>query len=51
MQGLSIPLKCVGEDQFLAEVKDQKEVIRFKRDEQGKIKYIAYHFRQFPVSN
>lgn len=46
--GTASPIHCVGEDLFLAIVKDQKELIRFVRDEGGRIERIAYHMRQFP---
>jgi CubicO group peptidase (beta-lactamase class C family) len=48
VQGASFPIKCVGEDLFLAIVKDQTELIRFIRNTEGQIKRIAYHMRQFP---
>ena len=47
-QGTSFPIQCVGEDLFLAVVKDQKELIRFVRDNSGEIERVAYHMRQFP---
>ncbi|MBD8068744.1 serine hydrolase domain-containing protein [Bacillus sp. PS06] len=46
--GTSFPIQCVGQDLFLAIVKDQKELIRFVRDESGEIERVAYHMRQFP---
>lgn len=48
VQGTSFPIQCVGEDLFLAIVKDQTELIRFIRDAQGEIERVAYHMRQFP---
>ncbi|WP_078379999.1 serine hydrolase domain-containing protein [Sutcliffiella halmapala] len=47
-QGTSFPIQCVGPDLFLAVVKDQKELIRFVRDNNGEIERVAYHMRQFP---
>ena len=46
--GLTIPVKSVGQDLFLATIKDQTELIRFVRDEAGEIYRVAYHLRQFP---
>ncbi|WP_456277548.1 serine hydrolase [Bacillus sp. AK128] len=48
VQGISFPITCVGEDLFLAVVKDQTELIRFVRNPEGQIERIAYHMRQFP---
>ncbi|RXI96179.1 hypothetical protein DS745_20775 [Anaerobacillus alkaliphilus] len=45
---ITFPIQYIGEDRFLASVKDQTEVVRFVRNEQGKILRVAYHFRQFP---
>lgn len=47
-QGTSFPIQCVGKDLFLAVVKDQKELIRFVRNDFGEIERVAYHMRQFP---
>jgi CubicO group peptidase (beta-lactamase class C family) len=44
---VSIPIHCIGKDIFLASIRDQNEVIRFIRDEAGKIVRLAYHFRQY----
>ncbi|MBP3039938.1 serine hydrolase [Bacillaceae bacterium Marseille-Q3522] len=46
--GIVFPAQCISKDSFIANVKDQSEVIRFIRDEIGKIVRVAYHFRQFP---
>ncbi|MHC0036378.1 serine hydrolase [Pseudoneobacillus sp. C159] len=46
--GLSIQAQYVGQDLFLASVRDQTEVVRFVRNDQGEITRVAYHFRQFP---
>ncbi|WP_096190365.1 serine hydrolase [Evansella halocellulosilytica] len=45
---VSFYLHGVGEDLFLANVNDQKEVVRFIRDENGEVERVAYHYRQFP---
>lgn len=45
---VSFPIQYVGEDKFLASVKDQTEVIRFIRNEEGEVYRVSYHFRQFP---
>ena len=47
-QGTTFPIHCVGQDLFLAVVKDQKELIRFVRNEKDEIERVAYHMRQFP---
>jgi hypothetical protein len=46
--GVSIPIQCIGKDIFLASEKDQSEVVRFIRNNEGKIVRIAYHLRQYP---
>lgn len=48
--GVQFPVQCIGKDLFLASVKDQREVIRFVRNERNEITRVAYHFRQFPKS-
>ncbi|WP_243354785.1 hypothetical protein [Bacillus litorisediminis] len=45
-QGTSYPIKSIGSDKFVAIVRDQTEVIRFIRNDQGKVIRAAYHLRQ-----
>ncbi len=47
----SIPIQCIGIDIFLASVRDQSEVVRFIRNDKGKIVRLAYHFRQYHKSS
>ncbi|MFA1643529.1 serine hydrolase domain-containing protein [Chryseomicrobium imtechense] len=49
--GFNFPVKSIGKDLFLADVNDQKEIIRFVRNSEGKIDRVAYHYRQFPKTN
>ena len=46
--GLNFQVNSVGADLFSANIKDQNEIIRFVRNDVGKIYRVAYHFRQFP---
>lgn len=43
-----VTVKNLATDLFLAIINDQTEVIRFVRDESGKIEKVGYHLRQFP---
>ncbi|WP_163970260.1 serine hydrolase [Oceanobacillus halotolerans] len=47
-QGSYHPIRCVGEDIFVVQIKDQEETIRFITDHNGEVDRIAYHYRQFP---
>ncbi|MUK87667.1 serine hydrolase [Ornithinibacillus sp. L9] len=49
-QGSYHSIRCVGEDIFVVQLKDQEETIRFITDHNGKVDRIGYHFRQFPKS-
>lgn len=42
------PIRCIGEDSFLVNVKDQEEILSFITDHKGDVDRISYHFRQFP---
>lgn len=47
-QGEYHPIKCIGENLFDVNVKDQQEIVRFIENANGEVDRIAYHYRQFP---
>ncbi|MFD1738638.1 hypothetical protein ACFSCX_19135 [Bacillus salitolerans] len=43
----NIPVDCIGKDTFLLLIRDQSKVVRFKRNNDGEIVRLQFHYRQF----
>ncbi|MFD1735414.1 serine hydrolase [Bacillus salitolerans] len=43
----NIPVDCIGEDTFLALIRDQSKVVRFIRNDDRQIVRLQFHYRQF----
>lgn len=46
--GEAYPIKAIGQNVFLAEINDLKEVITILKDANGKTWGVSYHYREFP---
>lgn len=46
--GSEFPIHYIGHDRFQVEIEDQKEILTFKKNHQGLVDRVSYHYRQFP---